>query len=434
MLYNFGKYLLISSSRKGTLATNLQGIWNDKLRAPWRGNFTANINTQMNYWSAEVSNLSECHESLFEFIREIAKTGEKTARDYYNCRGWTCHHNVDLWKHTLPTGPMTASFWPIASGWFCRHIYEHYKFTLDKDFLKENIDVMKKAAEFYLDFMILDEDGTLMTSPSISPENRFIDDKGQSCAVTKSSTMDISVIKTLYMDLIEALEILGEDMDLKAELEEALKKMPSYKIGKHGQLQEWLEDFEEEEVFHRHQSHLYGLYPGDDLIKLKDEKLMNACEVVLNRKGTISTGWSLAWRANLWARLKRGDMVFKFFESQLKLMQDMEIQYVSGGSYKNLFCAHPPFQIDGNFGVAAAVAEMLIQSHEEYIELLPALPPQLKSGSVKNLRARGGFTVSFDFKDERVTNFKVKSATNKVCKLLVNGELIEIGGNDLEIE
>ena len=426
LLYNFGKYLLISSSRKGTLATNLQGIWNHNLRAAWRSNFTTNINTPMNYWAAEISNISECHEALFEFIRDIVKTGEKTAKNYYNCRGWVCHHNVDLWKHSTPTGPMTASYWPLASGWFCRHIYEHYKFTLDKDFLKENIYIMKKAAEFYLDFMTIDEDGYLMTSPSISPENRFFDEKGQSCAVAKSSTMDISIISTLFMDLIEAMDILGDKDEMKHELEEALTKMPPYKIGKHGQLQEWVEDFEEEEVVHRHQSHLYGLYPGDDIIKLKDEKLIKACETVLDRKGTISTGWSLAWRANTWARLRRGDMVFKLFESQLKLMQDQEIQYVSGGSYANLFCAHPPFQIDGNFGVAAAIGEMLIQSHEDYIELLPALPAQLNSGSAKNLRARGGFIVSFEFENGRVTSYDIKSIKKDTCRLKVNGEEVEV--------
>ena len=426
LLYNFGKYMLITSSRKGSLATNLQGIWNDKLRAPWKSNFTTNINTEMNYWSAEVCNLAECHEPLFNFIKELAKTGEKTAKNYYNCGGWTCHHNADVWKHSTPTGPVTASYWPMASGWLCKHLYEHYKYTLDLDFLKENIDIMKKAAEFYLDYMTENENGIMVTMPSISPENRFLDNKGQSCAVAHSSTMDISVIRTLFMDLIELLEVLGEDKTFSEKLKVCLTKLPEYKIGKHGQLQEWVEDFEEEEVVHRHQSHLYGLYPGDDLIKLNDSKLIDACETVLVRKGVISTGWSLAWRANLWARLRKGDMVFKLIESQLRLVLDKEIQYVSGGSYKNLFCAHPPFQIDGNFGVAAGIAEMLIQSHEEYIELLPAIPSQIKSGSVKNLRARGGFTISFDFENGKVTNYTVKSVKAELCKIIINGEKLEI--------
>ena len=415
LYFQFGRYLLISSSMPGSHPANLQGKWNDKLSPPWDSKYTVNINTEMNYWPAEVTSLTEMHQPLFKMLKDLSETGKESASQMYHARGWNTHHNTDLWRITGPVDGGFYGMWPMGGAWLSQHLWQHYLFTGDKEFLKEYYPVLKGAALFYVD--ALQEEPThkwLVVAPSMSPENTYMSGVG----VSAGTTMDNQLVFDVFSNLIRSSEILGMDKALSDTVRTMIKRLPPMQIGKFGQLQEWLQDWDREDDKHRHVSHLYGLFPGAQISPFAQPELFEAAKKTLTMRGDKSTGWSMGWKVNLWARLLDGNRAYKLIEDQLS-PAPMETQGQNGGTYPNLFDAHPPFQIDGNFGCTSGIAEMLIQSHDGAIHLLPALPDKWKKGSVKGLVARGGFVIDMKWDRGEITYLKVLSKLGGNCRLRV---------------
>jgi alpha-L-fucosidase 2 len=415
LYFQFGRYLMIAGSRPNGQPLNLQGIWNDKLVPPWNGAYTININAQMNYWAAETANLAECQEPFFKAIKELAINGKETAKNMYGTDGWVAHHNMDIWRHTEPIDNCNCSFWNMGSGWLVSHFWEHYLFSSDTVFLKNEVfPLLKGVVQFYEGWLVENEKGYLITPVGMSPEHEFIYGDNKRAAFTEAPTMDMAIVRETYSRYIKACKILGIKDDFTTKIEQDWAKLLPYQIGKYGQLQEWAEDFEDSEKEHRHVSHLYALHPSNQISVQHTPELAAAARRSMERRGDEATGWSMGWKVNLWARLLDGERAFKLITRLFTLIHSNEQKMTGGGTYPNLFDAHPPFQIDGNFGVTAGIAEMLIQSQNDEIVLLPALPSAWKNGSITGLKARGGVEVSIFWQNGQLEKTVLKASKSGV--------------------